>query len=124
MIVACRLSNNLDIGGFVLRGNYVGVSHTAAAAGDPGNGASNSLAASAPGRERIAGFEITRNVPDDVWERWEARGMYEATGVVHGSNDETELAEWCWRNVRSHGHAHGAPRGDAGSTVPGPPPVR
>lgn len=104
--VACRVPNGLDIGGFVLRGNYVGVAHTADAAA----GRSNALAANAPGRERIAGYEITRDVPDAIWERWSARAQFEASGTVFGTKSEQELSEWCWRHVRGHGHAHGAPQ--------------
>jgi hypothetical protein len=94
LIVASRLSAKLDIGGFVLQGNYVGPDHPAGH----------------PSRERIAGFEITRDVPTTLWERWEARTSFERAGVVFGTEDETALAEWCWRNVRPHGHAHGAPQ--------------
>lgn len=120
MIVASRLSYKLDIGGVVLGGNYVGVAQTSDAAA----GGQNALAAKAPGRERIAGFEITRDVPNDVWERWEARAAFERTGSVYGSEDEQALTEWCWRNVRAHGHAHGAPQGGTdGSPVAGPPSI-
>lgn len=99
MIVASRLSAGLDIGGFVVRGNFVGPDYSA----------------NMPGRHRIAGFEITV-VPDDVWERWDARRSFEERGVVFGSTDEHALTEWCWRNAHPHGHAHGASHG--GSTAP------
>lgn len=99
--VASRLSTGLDIGGFIVKGNFIG----------PG------FPANTPGRERIAGCEVTRNVPDDVWQSWEARASFEARGTVYGSQNEQELSEWCWRSVRSHGHAHGAPQ-DGTSAMP------
>lgn len=108
MIVASRLSSKLDIGGFVIKGNYVGPD----------------FPANAPTRERIAGCEVTRDVPDAIWERWEARSAFEDNGVVHGSTDEQELSEWCWRTVRSHGHAHGAPQsGTQDTPIPGSLPI-
>jgi hypothetical protein len=99
-VVACRVPNGLDIGsGVVLRGNYVGPEFPA------------KPVPPAPARERIAGYEITRDVPDDVFERWTARAQFEASGAVFGSQVDQEVTEWCWAHARSHGHAHGAPQG-------------
>lgn len=106
MIVACRISNGLDIGGFLLKGSYVGPDY-------PVRGA--------PGRprERIAGYEITRDVPVHLWECWyaaNARGPIVQNGIVFGTDDETALAEFCWANRQEHGHAYGA--GQAYSQAP------
>lgn len=109
MICACRLSNGLDLGGgVVLKGNYAGPEHPAQPGPDR------------PPRERIAGYEITRDVPDDVWERWLGGGgsAIVKAGVVFGTNDEQELSEWCWSHRRGHGHNHGVPQD--GSTSPPP----
>jgi hypothetical protein len=113
VIVACRISNGIDIGGFVLKGNYIGPEFPAKP--QPPN----------PPRERIAGFEITRNVPTEIWERWVGGGgaSLVRAGVVFGSDDEVTLAEWCWAHRQAHGHSHGAPQGDANNTVPGPPSI-
>lgn len=95
MIVASRITTGVDIGGFILKGNYVGSEYPA----------------NMPGRERIAGFEITRNVPDVFWDNWGARKQFEENGLVFGSNDETALTQWCWAHAKPHDHAHGVLRG-------------
>src|ERR1700752_4841185 len=89
MICACKLSNGLNLGdGVVLKGAFIG----------PG------YPANAPGRERIAGYEITRNVPDHVWERFaSSAGAILANKLVFGPNDETALSEFCWQNARVRG---------------------
>lgn len=105
MIVACKLPNGLDIGGFVLRGAVLG--HE------------DHQKANAPGRERVAGYEITRDVPDDVWGRWYAensRGPIVANGLVAGFTDQLEMEAWCHghRNVRGWAKAP-----QDGSSAPG-----
>lgn len=84
MLCACKLGNGMSLGeGWYLRGAFVGPEH-------PANGA---------GRERIAGYEITRGVPDAVWERFaSSAGALLEKNLVFGTNDEQELTEFCWRN--------------------------
>jgi hypothetical protein len=87
MICASKLPNGLDLGGFVLRPAMIG--H------EPNQ------TATAPYRERIAGYEITRSVPDAVWNEWYGRnasGPIVGNGLVFGSNDYDEVAAFCWRN--------------------------
>lgn len=59
--------------------------------------------ARAPGRERVAGYEVTRGVPRDVWSEW--RGANAASPIiarklVEGFEDDDEQAmnEFCWAN--------------------------
>lgn len=91
VIVVCKLPSGLDIGGFVLRGAMIG--HE------------DHQKASAEGRERVAGYEVTRDVPSDVWERWHRdnrSGPIVRNGLVAGFTDELEMQAWCQahRNVR------------------------
>ena len=96
MIVASKLPSGLDIGGFVLRAAVLG--HEA------------HQRASAPGRERIAGYEITRGVPDALWHRWlasNANSPIVAYNVVAGfADDDTDgLSAWCWAHAKVRGWA-------------------
>jgi hypothetical protein len=93
LIVASKLPNGLDIGGFVLRPAMLG--H------EPHQ------KARAPGRERIAGYEITRGVPDDLWLRWVMANTSSPIFSLHlvegfEDGDEEGLREFChaYRNVR------------------------
>ena len=102
MIVASKFSNGLDLGGYVLRPAMIG--HE------------DSQKAISPGRERIAGYEITRNVPDAIWQRWEQGNKSSPillNNLVFGTKDEDELNAFCWQNhsVRGWGKA-----GQDGST--------
>lgn len=89
-VVALKLGQSLDIGGFVLRGAMVGVEEE--------------HKAHAPGRHRVAGYEITRNVPVEIWERWynqNASGPIVQNGLVMGfvdNGDDGELDAWCWQH--------------------------
>lgn len=72
--------------------------------------------ARAPGRERIAGYEITRGVPADIWERWffeNARGPIVQNRLIAGfaDDDEQGLAAWCWENQRVRGWSQAAQDG-------------
>jgi hypothetical protein len=92
MICACKLSWGLDLGGFVLKRAMLG----------PEDG----HRANEPGRERIAGYEITRGVPDDVWDRWYAANRNSPivqNAMVFGSNDMVEVDSWCRRNKNARG---------------------
>jgi hypothetical protein len=98
MIVVCKLPSGLDIGGFLLRGAMVGHEPWQRAV--------------APGRERIAGYEVTRDVPDSLWQRWRnenANGPIVQRGLVEGFDDELKMQEWCYAhaNVRGWGRAGG-----------------
>lgn len=85
MIVASKLPNGVDIGGFVLKRAILGVD--------------DHLKPNAPGRERIAGYEITRGVPDEIWDRWirdNANSPIVTGFLVFGTDDETALSQFCW----------------------------
>ena len=103
-VCASKLGQALDIGGFVLRGAMVGIE--------------DEHKARAPGRERIASYEITRNVPDDIWLRWfgqNANGPIVQRGLVMGfadNGDDTELNAWCW----AHTHVRGWRQASQGSS--------
>lgn len=91
MIVACKIWNGLSINGFALKPAVVAPDRLAA------------------GRERIAGFEITRGVPDHLWEAWYADnrdGPIVRNGLVHGVADTgfDELAGWCWQHIGVSGN--------------------
>lgn len=94
-VVASKLPNGLDLGdGVVLKGAMLG--HE------------DHQKANAPDRERIAGFEITRNVPDDVWNRWFADNRNSPiirNSLVMGfdSPDDQQLNEFCWQNQKVKG---------------------
>jgi len=92
MIVACKLPSGLDIGGYVLRGSMIG--HE------------DHQKINTPGRERIGGYEITRDVPDDLWERWlrdNRNSPIVGNHLVHGCADEEELTGWCWAHASVRG---------------------
>ena len=94
MICVTKLPNGLDIGGFVIRGAMIGhESHQTL---------------NAPGRERIGGYEVTRNVPDDIWNRWfgdNSRGEIIRLKMVAGfpDGDDDALNAFCWANSRVRG---------------------
>jgi hypothetical protein len=94
MIVCCKLPNGLNIGGFIIRGAMIG--HE------------DHQLVSAPGRERIASYEITRNVPDDLWQKWYRDNINSPiiqrkliAGFVDG--DDQSLNQFCWENTRITG---------------------
>jgi hypothetical protein len=93
MIVACKLPNGLDIGGAaVLRGSMIG--HE------------DHQRANAPGRERVAGYEITRDVDAAVWARWlrdNRNSPIVGNHLVHGCADYDELVNWCWAHTAVRG---------------------
>ena len=92
MIVASKLPNGLDLGGFIIKPAMVG--HE------------DHHKARAPGRERIAGYEITRGVPDNIWDRWfNASSPIVSLRLVAGFKDEDEqgLNEFCWANSKVRG---------------------
>lgn len=110
MIVASKLPHGLDIGGFVLRGAMLGQEEH--------------QRARAPGRERIAGYEITRGVPADIWERWfaqNAKGPIVANRLVAGFTDDDEqgLAAWCWANQHVRGWQQASQDGSTASFARG-----
>ena len=91
--VACKLPNGLNLGNnVVLKGAMIGQEK-----------------ANAPNRERVAGYEITRNVPDDVWQRWlgeNANSPIIRSKLVMGfrdSGDDQLLNEFCWQNAKVRG---------------------
>ena len=94
MIVASKLPSGLDIGGFVLRSAMLGHEEH--------------QRARAAGRERVAGYEVTRGVPDALWQRWcadNARGPILANCLVAGfpDGDEQAMIEWCWAHASVRG---------------------
>jgi hypothetical protein len=101
VIVVSKLPNGLDLGdGVVLRKAMLG--HEPHQRAD------------ATGRERLMGYEITRGVPDWVWERWlkdNARGPIVRNWLVAGFPDEGTvppelplvLQEFCVRNRHVRG---------------------
>ena len=98
MIVACKLPNGLNLGdGVVLKGAFICPDHPA----------------NEPGRERIAGYEITRGVPDSVWGRFaaSARQFFELR-LVFGTDDEQALNEFCWQNRSVRGWMQAPSSGD------------
>lgn len=102
MIVVTKLPNGLDLGdGVIVRGAMLG--HE------------DHQKARAPGRERVAGYEVTRGVPDDAWRRWlgeNARGPIVQRRLVAGfaDGDEQAMSEFCWANRAVRGWAR-APQG-------------
>lgn len=99
MIVACKLPHGLFIGdGVIIKGAIIGHEEH--------------QKARAPGRERIAGYEITRGVPADVWERWYSENAHSPiilNQLVAGfaDDDNQGLNTFCWSNraVRGWGRA-------------------
>ena len=105
LIVASKLPSGLDIGGFVLRPAALGHEEH--------------QVARAPGRERIAGYEITRGVPDDAWRRWRSeqqRGPIVQNFLVEGfeDGDDEGLRAWCWQHAGVRGWAR-APQSGVGA---------
>ena len=102
-VVASKFPNGLDLGGFIVRGAMVG--H------EPWQ------KARAPGRTRVAGYEITRGVPDEIWQRWYAdnrNGPIVQRKVVMGfpeGDDDQAMNEWCWANAQIRGWSQ-ASQGD------------
>jgi len=94
MIVASKLPSGLDIGGFVLKPAMIGHEEH--------------QQARASGRERIAGYEITRDVPRHTWECWFADNQRSALitrKLVAGfeDGDEQGLSTFCWENQHVRG---------------------
>jgi hypothetical protein len=98
IVVACKLPNGLDIGGFVLKG-----AHSAML---------DQTTLKPMGTGQIGGYAITHDVPDDVWERWlrdNRNSPIVTNGLVHGCSDPVELEAWCYWNARVQG-THRAPQ--------------
>ena len=104
-VCACKLPNGLNIGGgIILRGAVIGQEEH--------------QLANAPGRERIAGYEITRDIPADIWERW--YGENANSPIIHNKlvmgflkGDDQALNEFCWANVRMRGWRQASQEGSS-----------
>lgn len=89
MFIGCKLSNGLNIEGYIVNGNHPAHDEEYRERGIK--------------RPMVGGYHITENFPDVVWDRWFSENQQNPIVVnklVVGASTKEECEALCGQNVR------------------------